>query len=84
MSFEPFVSVKGPAAPIARPNIDTDVIIRVDHLTKGRSEVAPFAFEALRVLPDGSPNPDFSLNQPAFAGRADSVDRPQLRLWFIT
>ncbi len=68
MSFEPFVSLSGSAAALLQPNIDTDVIIRVDHLTKSRSEVGPFAFEALRFLPDGSENPRFPLNEPTFRG----------------
>jgi 3-isopropylmalate/(R)-2-methylmalate dehydratase small subunit len=66
MSFEPFRSLVGPAAALLGPNIDTDVIIRVDHLTKQRHEVAPFAFEALRYRPDGTLDPSFPLNQPTF------------------
>ncbi len=68
MSFQPFTTVVGPAAALLQPNIDTDVIIRVDHLTKSRSEVGPFAFEALRFQPNGQDNPDFPFNLPAFRG----------------
>ncbi len=68
MSFEPFVSLSGSAAALLQPNIDTDVIIRVDHLTKSRSEVGPFAFEALRFLADGTENRTFPLNEPTFRG----------------
>lgn len=68
VSFEPFLSVRGAAAALLQPNIDTDVIIRVDHLTKSRSEVGPFAFEALRYSSDARENPDFVLNDPRFRG----------------
>jgi 3-isopropylmalate/(R)-2-methylmalate dehydratase small subunit len=68
MSFEPFRSLTGSAAALLQPNIDTDVIIRVDHLTKTRAEVGPYAFEALRFLADGQENPEFALNAPTFRG----------------
>ncbi len=68
MSFQPFLSVTGTAAALLQPNIDTDVIIRVDHLTKGRSEVGPFAFEALRYTTDGKEDPSFPLNKAQFRG----------------
>jgi 3-isopropylmalate/(R)-2-methylmalate dehydratase small subunit len=76
MSFEPFVSLTGTAAAVLQPNVDTDVIIRVEHLTKSRSEVGPFAFEALRYLPDGSDNPTFALNDPTFRGSAILLTGP--------
>ena len=66
MSFEPFRSVRGVAAVMLQPNIDTDVIIRVDHLTKSRADVGAFAFESLRYLIDGSESPNFVLNQDLF------------------
>ncbi len=68
MSFEPFHTLTGSAAALLQPNIDTDVIIRVDHLTKTRAEVGPYAFEALRFLADGIENPQFALNDPRFRG----------------
>jgi 3-isopropylmalate/(R)-2-methylmalate dehydratase small subunit len=68
MSFEPFRTLVGSAAALLPPNIDTDVIIRVDHLTKTRAEVGPYAFEALRFLADGTENPEFPLNEPSFRG----------------
>jgi 3-isopropylmalate/(R)-2-methylmalate dehydratase small subunit len=66
MTFRPFVTERGAAAALLQPNIDTDVIIRVDHLTKSRSEVGPFAFEAMRYLPDGHEDPRFPLHEAAF------------------
>lgn len=64
-----FTTVSGPAAPLLLANVDTDVIIRIEPLTRHpREELGRFAFEALRYLPDGSDNPEFVLNQPAFRG----------------
>ncbi len=76
MSFPPVHVVHGTAAAILRPNIDTDVIIRVEHLTKRRDEVAAFAFEAIRLLPDGSEDPDFALHRPAFRGSPILITGP--------
>uniref|UniRef100_UPI0035CB174C 3-isopropylmalate dehydratase small subunit n=1 Tax=uncultured Enterovirga sp. TaxID=2026352 RepID=UPI0035CB174C len=59
--------VSGPAAPLLRAQIDTDVIIRIDRLTSlKRDELGPYAFEPLRYLPDGGEDPDFVLNRPTF------------------
>ena len=68
MSFEPLRTVTGVAAPLLRPNVDTDVIIRIDRLVTKVADLAPFAFEAIRFNADGSPNPEFVLNQERFAG----------------
>jgi 3-isopropylmalate/(R)-2-methylmalate dehydratase small subunit len=67
MSFPPFVSVTGIAAPLLRANLDTDVIIRIERLTTtAPSELARFAFEALRYRDDGSEEPSFVLNREPF------------------
>lgn len=67
--MEPFREVFGPAAALMRPNIDTDVVIRIERLTGvPRAEMGPHAFEALRYRPDGSENPDFVLNRAPFRG----------------
>lgn len=65
--MEPFLTVRGPAAPMPTGNIDTDVIMPKQFL-KGvdRSGLAQGAFFDLRTLSDGSPNPDFILNRPAW------------------
>lgn len=76
MSFPPFRSVSGCAPALLPANIDTDVIIRVDHLTKGRDEVAAFAFDAIRLLPDGSEDPAFPLHHPAFRGTPFLITGP--------
>jgi len=58
----PFTSVTGPAAPLLRRDIDTDIIIRIERLTQlPREALGPYAMEALR-------GPDFVLDQPAFRG----------------
>lgn len=65
--MEPFVTVAGPAAVLARDNVDTDVIVRIERLTSvARAELGPYAFESWRYLADGSEDPDFVLNRAAF------------------
>ena len=64
--MRPFTVVTGPAAPLLQANIDTDVIIRIERLTGG-ADLAHYAFEAVRYLPDGSPNPDCVFNDQRFA-----------------
>lgn len=65
----PFTTVTGPAAPLMRENVDTDVIIRIERLTQlRRDELGPYALEALRLRADGSEDPGFVMNQPAFRG----------------
>ena len=64
--MKPFVTVTGAAAPLRQANIDTDVIIRIERLTEG-ADLAHYALEAMRYLPDGSPNPNFVLNEPRFS-----------------
>jgi 3-isopropylmalate/(R)-2-methylmalate dehydratase small subunit len=62
-----FTTLSGAAAPLMRANIDTDTIIRIERMTGATpEEMGPWAFEALRFHPDGTPDPDFVLNQPAF------------------
>ena len=69
MSMQPFTIVSGAAPYLSRANIDTDVIIRIERLTSlARDELGPYAMEALRYREDGSEDPDFILNQPAFRG----------------
>ncbi len=67
--MQPFTVVQGPAAALMRPDMDTDVIIRIEHLTqRKKSELGRYALEVLRYLPDGSEDPAFILHQPAFRG----------------
>lgn len=57
----------GVAAPLLLPNIDTDVIIRIERLSKySRGEFGHWALETLRLNQDGTEIPDFILNRAPF------------------
>ncbi|WP_106804642.1 3-isopropylmalate dehydratase small subunit [Pseudomonas sp. S5D5] len=77
MSLQPFTLVTGKAAPMLAANIDTDVIMPKQFL-KGidRSGLDRGLFFDLRSLPNGAPNPDFVLNQPAWQGASFMVVGP--------
>lgn len=69
MSLQPFTQVTGNSAPMLAANIDTDVIMPKQFL-KGidRNGLDRGLFFDLRFLPNGEPNPEFVLNQPAWQG----------------
>ena len=65
--MEPFTRLTGVAAPIDRVNVDTDQIISAVYLKRiERSGFGQFLFSPWRFNEDGSPNPDFVLNQPGY------------------
>ena len=65
--MKPYVRVTGTVVPLDRPNVDTDQIIPAVYLKRiERTGFGQFLFDAWRKLPDGSPNPDFVLNQPRY------------------
>jgi 3-isopropylmalate/(R)-2-methylmalate dehydratase small subunit len=67
--MEKFSVLSGVAAPLMLANVDTDVIIRIERLSRlEKGELGPWAFESLRYLPDGSENPQFLLNQAPWRG----------------
>lgn len=67
--MEKFTLLKAVAAPLMLANVDTDLIIRMERLSRlDRDELGPWAFESLRYLSDGSENPQFLLNQPPWRG----------------
>ncbi|KAB3541163.1 3-isopropylmalate dehydratase small subunit [Bacillus safensis] len=67
--MEPLVTHKGKAAVLNRINVDTDQIIPKQFLKRiERTGYGRFAFFDWRYLADGSPNPDFELNQPIYEG----------------
>lgn len=67
--MDSFTTLTGVAAPLMRANIDTDTIIRIERMTGTTPEqMGPWCFEALRFRPDGTEDPDFVLNRPAFRG----------------
>ncbi|QRM53605.1 3-isopropylmalate dehydratase small subunit [Sinorhizobium sp. BG8] len=65
--MDKFVKLTGVAAPLPVVNIDTDMIIPKDYLkTIKRTGLGTGLFAEARYLEDGSPNPDFVLNKPAY------------------
>src|SRR5437016_5619420 len=59
----------GLVAPLDRVDVDTDQIIPKQFLKSiARTGFEQGLFFDWRVLPDGSPNPDFVLNKPGYAG----------------
>lgn len=75
--MEAFLSVSGKAAPVLAANIDTDVIMPKQFL-KGidRQGLDRGVFHDLRFNEDGSPNPDFILNQPPWQDACFLVTGP--------
>ncbi|KAI4603230.1 3-isopropylmalate dehydratase [Pestalotiopsis sp. 9143b] len=62
-----FLVHKGIAAPLERSNVDTDAIIPKQFLkTIKRTGLGSAAFHGWRYTDDGSPDPDFVLNQEPF------------------
>jgi 3-isopropylmalate/(R)-2-methylmalate dehydratase small subunit len=66
--MEQFVRIKALAAPLLRPNVDTDVIIPSREITSpSREGFGEKLFASWRYLePDRRPNPDFVLNRAPF------------------
>jgi 3-isopropylmalate/(R)-2-methylmalate dehydratase small subunit len=67
MTMDKFTVLTGVAAPMLVPNVNTDVIIRIERLSKHRrGELGPWALEALRLDAEGRERPEFVLNQAPF------------------
>lgn len=65
--MEKFTKLTGVAAPLPIVNVDTDMIIPKDYLkTIKRTGLASGLFAEMRFNEDGSENPDFVLNRPAY------------------
>ena len=65
--MEKFEKLSGIAAPMPLVNIDTDMIIPKQFLkTIKRTGLGVHAFDEMRYKDDGSENPDFVLNKPAY------------------
>ncbi|MCV3734941.1 3-isopropylmalate dehydratase small subunit [Rhizobium sp. TRM96647] len=65
--MDKFVKLTGVAAPLPVVNIDTDMIIPKDYLkTIKRTGLGTGLFAEARYNEDGSLNPDFVLNKPAY------------------
>ena len=69
--MEPFKKLNGIVAPLDRMNVDTDQIIPAVYLKSiERTGFGPNLFAPWRYNADGSPNPDFMLNDPAYRDAA--------------
>ena len=67
--MDKFTTLTGVAAPLEIDNIDTDMIIPKQYLkTIKRTGLGAGLFSEMRYNDDGSPNPDFVLNKPAYKG----------------
>ena len=65
--MDKFTTLSGIAAPMPLVNIDTDMIIPKQYLkTIARTGLGKGLFSEMRYNEDGSENPDFVLNQPAY------------------
>jgi 3-isopropylmalate/(R)-2-methylmalate dehydratase small subunit len=65
--MEKFTVLEGVAAPLKMINVDTDMIIPKQYLkTIARTGLGKGLFAELRYNADGSENPDFVLNKPAY------------------
>lgn len=74
--MEPFKKHRGLIGPVDRANIDTDAIIPKQFLKSiARTGFGVSLFFDWRYLPDGKPNPEFSLNQPQYKGASILVAR---------
>jgi 3-isopropylmalate/(R)-2-methylmalate dehydratase small subunit len=67
-SMDKFTTLTGVAAPLPIDNVDTDMIIPKQYLkTIKRTGLGKGLFAEMRYRDDGSANPDFVLNKPAYA-----------------
>jgi len=67
--LDKFDTLTGVAAPLPIINIDTDMIIPKQYLkTIKRTGLGTALFSEMRYNEDGSDNPDFVLNKPAYKG----------------
>jgi 3-isopropylmalate/(R)-2-methylmalate dehydratase small subunit len=65
--MDKFTRLEGVAAPLKMINVDTDMIIPKQYLkTIKRTGLGSGLFSELRFRDDGSENPDFVLNKPAY------------------
>ena len=65
--MQKFTQLRGVAAPVSLINVDTDMIIPKQFLkTIKRTGLGRNLFDEMRYRSDGSENPEFVLNQPAY------------------
>ncbi len=74
--MQPFVTHRGVLAPLNRANVDTDQIIPKQFLKSiKRTGFGVSLFCDWRLKPDGTPDPAFELNAPAYANASILVAR---------
>jgi 3-isopropylmalate/(R)-2-methylmalate dehydratase small subunit len=65
--MERFTAIESVVVPLSQQNIDTDQILPARFLHKPRSGgYGNYLFHDLRFRADGTPNPDFVLNEPRY------------------
>ncbi len=65
--MEPFKVLNGVVMPLDRTNVDTDAIVPARYLVSiKRTGFGEILFSNWRYKEDGTPNPDFVLNQPRY------------------
>jgi len=68
-TVEPFTCHTGIVAPLDLPDIDTDQIMPARYLKRvEKSGFGQYLFDSWRYGPDRTPNADFVLNKPEYAG----------------
>ncbi|MCA0921296.1 3-isopropylmalate dehydratase small subunit [Pseudooceanicola nanhaiensis] len=64
-----FDTVTSPLRYLPRDHVDTDMVIRIERLVLvPRKDLGAYAFEMLRRLPDGTPDPACTLDRPGSEG----------------
>ena len=67
--MEKFTVLDATAAALPTPDVDTDMIIRIERCVRTpRAEMGRWAFEMARYRADGRENPEFPLNRAPFRG----------------
>jgi 3-isopropylmalate/(R)-2-methylmalate dehydratase small subunit len=67
LHMDKFTTMEGVAAPLRMINVDTDMVIPKQYLkTIKRTGLGKGLFSEMRYKDDGSENPDFVLNKPAY------------------
>ncbi len=65
--MQPFTRLTSPVVPLRRDDVNTDDIIPAQYLkTTAKEGLGQGLFARWRYRPDGSPNPDFPLNDPRY------------------
>jgi 3-isopropylmalate/(R)-2-methylmalate dehydratase small subunit len=74
--MEKFIVYTGLAAILDRANVDTDLMVPKQFLTRiERAGFGEVLFNNIRYLENGDPNPEFILNQPRYKGAGVLVAR---------